>query len=86
MKLNTNCGSIELLGNHMKKKKVNDEIIMKCLVTMILELLLQTFGMVHASALTQIQKTLRFFKNAQISRRNLSFWLKGLGCCFSNEV
>lgn len=30
--------------------------------------------------------TKRFFKNAQISRRNLSFWLKGLGCCFSNEV
>lgn len=35
---------------------------MKCLVTMILELLLQTFGMVHACALTQIQNTLRFFK------------------------
>ena len=36
---------------------------MKCLVTMILELLLQTFGMMgHARALTQIQNTLRFFK------------------------
>lgn len=57
MKLNANCGSIELLGNHMKKeKRVNDEIIMKCLVTMILELLLQMFGMVHTWSPTQIQK------------------------------
>ena len=44
-----------------EKKKVNDEIIMKCLVTMILELLLQTFGMVHACALTQNTKHTKIF-------------------------
>lgn len=44
--------------SYEEKKRVNDEIIMKCLVTMILELLLQTFGMVHSHtcAPTQIQK------------------------------
>jgi hypothetical protein len=47
--------------SYEEKNRVNDEIIMKCLVTMILELLLQTFGMVHACALTQIKNTLRFF-------------------------
>ena len=45
----------------IRKEKVNDEIIMKCLVTMILELLLQTFGMVHACALTQNTKHTKIF-------------------------
>ena len=43
--------------SYEEKNRVNDEIIMKCLVTMILELLLQTFGMpVHdaCAKLTQI--------------------------------
>lgn len=62
MKLNANCGSIRASRqSYEEKKRVNDEIIMKCLVTMILELLLQNVW--DGASLTQMQKKI-FFKNA----------------------